>query len=156
MSAITRCLVPPCSRLHSVRFRTYSVRADKQSLLSLEGRACTFINWIVQALNCYMYGSQLGLVMYGLSPRFTNHRIARVICINPPKGGLVKNRVWHNTLETLASKQNASHKLYFSRHAHIVSPFMSQNAILRSSYRQKNPRECVLDRPLIVTLGKIA
>jgi hypothetical protein len=52
------------------------VWADKQSLLSLEGRTCTFINWIVQALNCYMSGSQLGLVMYGLSPRLTNQRIA--------------------------------------------------------------------------------
>jgi hypothetical protein len=34
----------------------------------LEGGACTLIIRTVQALKCYMSGSQLGLTMYGLSP----------------------------------------------------------------------------------------
>ncbi|WP_373545738.1 transposase family protein, partial [Chamaesiphon sp.] len=39
--------VQPCSQLHSIEFRVYSVWAGKDSLLSLEEGTCTLINWTV-------------------------------------------------------------------------------------------------------------
>jgi hypothetical protein len=39
-----------------------------------------------------------------------------VIYINPPKGGLVKNGLRYDTLETLTSKQKTSLKLHFLKY----------------------------------------
>ena len=53
-------LFASCSQLHSHEFRVVSVWAGKDSLLSLEEGTYTLINRTVQALKCYMSGSQLG------------------------------------------------------------------------------------------------
>ena len=44
-------LIAPCSRLHSVRFRAYSVRAGKESRSNLAGRTFTYIVRRVQCLS---------------------------------------------------------------------------------------------------------
>ncbi|CAA9250617.1 hypothetical protein AVDCRST_MAG92-1976 [uncultured Coleofasciculus sp.] len=48
MSARNGCLIAPCSQLHPPEKRVWSVWADKESCLSLAGRACTYINREVQ------------------------------------------------------------------------------------------------------------
>jgi len=65
-------LIQPCSPLHSIEFRVYSVGADKESYLSLIGRTFTFINQVVQLRFIILVGA----VIYGLNTEIHTQRIA--------------------------------------------------------------------------------